>query len=217
MSKPLISVVVTAYNEEKYIGRCLRSLIYQNVKHFDYEIIVVDDASNDRTPYALSLFHENIIVISNDKNLGLPASVNKAINKSKGKYILRTDADDYVNENYINFLYHFLLFNKQYDAVCCDYFEVNNNEKIIRKCNSLKKPIACGIMWKKKQLIELGMYDETFLCNEEIDLRIRFEKKHNMGHLEIPLYRYRKHKNNITKNKQLMKKHRLRLNEKHKI
>ena len=79
----------------------------------------------------------------------MPALVNKAIKKSKGKYIIRTDADDYVNENYVNFLYQFLFFNKNYDAVCCDYFEVNNDEKIIRKCNSLKEPIACGIMWKK--------------------------------------------------------------------
>ena len=217
MTKPLISVIVTAYNEEKFIGKCLTSLIDQKINNIRYEIIVVDDASKDRTSNELKPFHDIIKIIKNNVNLGLPSSINKGIKLAKGKYIVRTDADDYVNENYINFLYQFLLFNKHYDAVCCDYFEVNSKEKIIQRCNSLQKPIACGIMWKKDHLIEIGLYDETFLINEEKDLRIRFEKKYKIGHLELPLYRYRRHPNNLTKNIVLKQKHNKRLKDKHKI
>ena len=217
MAKTVISIIVTAYNEEKFIGKCLKSLVNQKFNNSRYEIIDVNDASKDRTSNELKLFYDNIKVINNHVNLGLPSSINKGIKLAKGKYIVRTDADDYVNENYINFLYQFLLFNKHYDAVSCDYFEVNSKEKVIKRYNSLQKPIACGIMWKKDHLIEIGLYDETFLINEEKDLRIRFEKKYKIGHLELPLYNYRRHPNNLTKNNVLKQKHNRRLKDKHKI
>ena len=56
-------------------------------------------------------------------------------------------------------------------------------------------------MFKKTQLIKIGMYDETFLMNEEKDLRIRFEKKYKISRIDIPLYRYRKHEKNMTNDK----------------
>ncbi|OYU66500.1 MAG: glycosyl transferase, partial [Burkholderiales bacterium PBB5] len=59
--QPLVSVIVPVYNEERYIGRCLRSLLQQTMSQEHYEIIVIDDASTDRTPYALELFHDQIV------------------------------------------------------------------------------------------------------------------------------------------------------------
>lgn len=67
-------MIVAAYNQEKFIGRCLRSLLHQTIPHENYEIIVVNDGSTDRTPYALELFHDAIRPITNETNLGLPAS-----------------------------------------------------------------------------------------------------------------------------------------------
>ena len=86
MNSPKISVIVAAYNQEQFIGRCLRSLLHQTLPHDDYEIIVVDDGSTDKTPYALELFYdpfESVVkVLTNKKNLGLPASLNRAIQKA---------------------------------------------------------------------------------------------------------------------------------------
>ena len=65
-----MSVVVTAHNEELYIGRCLRSLLHQNADDFGYEVLVVDDASRDKTPYALELFGDAIQVLTNEEMLG---------------------------------------------------------------------------------------------------------------------------------------------------
>ena len=67
-----ISVITTAYNEELFIGRCLRSLINQSFDQREYEIVVVDDCSIDRTPYALTQFKNSIEVFTNKKNIGLP-------------------------------------------------------------------------------------------------------------------------------------------------
>ena len=55
-SKPKISVIVATYNQEKFIGRCLRSLLHQTLPHTDYEIVVINDGSSDKTGFALNYF-----------------------------------------------------------------------------------------------------------------------------------------------------------------
>ena len=215
LNKYSITVLVPIFNQEKYIGRCLRSLLSQNYNKNLYEIIVINDGSIDRTSYALDLFKGDIKIIKNKKNLGLPASLNLGIKKSKSEFIVRVDSDDYVNSNFLNVLKLYLEFNKNIDAVACDYLRINDKEKVLSRENCLKKPIGCGIMFKKKQLIKIGMYDETFLMNEERDLRIRFLKKYKISRIEIPLYRYRKHEKNMTNDKKKMKFQNLRIKKKY--
>jgi hypothetical protein len=91
--------------------------------------------------------------------------------------------------------------NNKFDAAACDYLIVDDQEKVIKREDCLKKPIACGILFKKEHLIKIGMYDPEFFLNEEVDLQFRFKKKYSLGRLDVPLYRYRIHKNNMTKNK----------------
>lgn len=212
---PLVSVIVAAYNQEKFIGRCLRSLLHQTIPHENYEIIVINDGSTDRTPYALELFHDAIHPITNETNLGLPASINRGVMAARSPYIVRVDSDDYVNLNFLNFLHFYLDQNPYADAVACDYLLVNDAEEVLERANCMDHPIACGIMFRKQQLIDIGMYDESFRCHEDQDLRIRFEKKYNISRLELPLYRYRRHENNITNDAEAMEHHRQNLVRKH--
>ncbi|QWE27001.1 glycosyltransferase family 2 protein [Polynucleobacter sp. AP-Ainpum-60-G11] len=213
--KPIISVIVAAHNEEKYIGRCLRSIIGQTMPKEDFEIIVVNDASTDKTTYALSLFHDAIRVIENQKNLGLPASLNLGILNAKGSLIVRVDADDYVNKNFLNFLHIFLVTNSHYDGVACDYLLVNDEEILLSRESSASDPIGCAVMFKKEHLLKIGLYDENFLRHEDKELMKRFYKEFNLGNLEVPLYRYRQHQNNMTKDIELMEYHQRMINEKH--
>ncbi len=216
----MIAVVVAAYNQEKFIGRCLRSLLHQTLPQNTYEIIVVNDGSTDLTPYALTQFcdaNDSIVnVISHDTNRGLPAALNTGIQNARGPYIVRVDADDFVNVNFLNFLYYYLETNVHVDAVACDYLLLNDDEILLERCSCHEKPIACGIMFRKEHLFEIGLYDEEFRCQEERELRIRFEKKYKIHRLELPLYRYRKHSNNITRDARMMEQHHLKLMEKHK-
>lgn len=208
---PKVSVIVAAYNQERFIGRCLRSLLHQTLPHTDYEIIVVDDGSADRTAYALTLFVDRfetlVKIITNEKNLGLPASLNKGIRAARGEYIVRVDSDDFVNANFINFLQFYLETNSYADAVACDYLLVDDTENVLERVSCVEKPIACGIMFRKEHLFEVGLYDEDFRCHEEREMRIRFEKKYEIQRLELPLYRYRRHDNNITNNTDQMNQH----------
>jgi glycosyltransferase involved in cell wall biosynthesis len=217
MYKLKISVIIPVFNGDVFIGRCLRSIIDQTVPRCEYEIIVVNDGSTDLTKYALGLFRDEIKIITNIKNIGLPASLNKGIKKSQGEYIIRVDSDDYVNSNLLNFLLYYLESNRECDAVACDYLTVDDDENVIKRANSINEHIACGIMFRKEQLFEIGLYDERFRLHEDIDLRIRFEKKYHITNLPLPLYRYRKHSKNITNNKDGMTYYLNKLSIKHNL
>jgi hypothetical protein len=81
--------------------------------------------------------------------------------------------------------------------------------------NASEKPIACGIMFRKDFLFNIGLYDEGFRAREEEDLRIRWNEKYNIYNVILPLYRYRMHDNNLTKNSTEMNKHQEMLQMKH--
>lgn len=197
-SSSIVSVIIPVFNREKYLGRCLRSIISQSFDANNFEIIVIDDGSTDQTEKIIHAFKEDIKVISLKKNYGLSKAINEGIKNSRGDYIVRLDSDDYVNKEFLNFLFHYIYLNKDCDAVSCDYYTVDENQKIISKENCLEKPIACGIMFKKKHLIEMGLYNEKIKIYEEIDMRSRFLQKYNIERLKIPLYRYRKHSESLT-------------------
>ena len=99
-----VSVIVPVHNGELYIGRCIRSLLNQTLNRDSYEIIVVNDASDDKTKQALSSFRGEIRYFENNKKLGLPGTLNVAIKQSKGQFIVRVDSDDYVHSEYLNIL-----------------------------------------------------------------------------------------------------------------
>lgn len=215
MTQPVISVIVAAFNQEKYISRCLRSLIAQTIQRDKFEIVVINDGSTDLSAAVLGEFENEIVLINNEKNIGLPASLNKAIRRARAPYVVRVDADDYVNSQFLHLLHEFLRENKYMEAVACDYLLVDEQEEVLGRKNCLIDPIACGIMFRTEQLIDIGLYDETFLLHEETDLRLRFTKKYKIHRLELPLYRYRRHENNSTNDVAAMEHHRQRIIEKH--
>jgi len=217
MKTPLVSVIIPVFNQEKWIGRCLRSLMHQTMPRNNYELIVVDDGSDDRTSYALDLFKEEIKQINLSENKGLPAALNMGIKSSKANHIVRVDSDDYVNENFLFLLYEFIEQNKYMDAVACDYLLVDDHEEVISRKNCIEEPIGCGIMFKSNHLLEIGLYDEEFQLHEERELRHRFEKKYKIHRLELPLYRYRRHENNITNDHESLVCHDKKMKDKHGI
>ncbi|MBX2917504.1 MAG: glycosyltransferase family 2 protein [Cyclobacteriaceae bacterium] len=89
----LVSIIIPAYNAELYIEACLQSILNQTYHHL--EILIIADAPTDNTIKIIQTFNdERIRVLINEVNLGLAASVNKAISEAKGLYMARMDADD---------------------------------------------------------------------------------------------------------------------------
>ena len=101
MSNILVSIIVPMYNSEKYIERCVKSLISQSYKNI--EIVLVDDGSKDKTIEILKIYKDkdSRIKLYKKKNRGASSARNYGLEKCTGNYILFVDADDYIDSNMV--------------------------------------------------------------------------------------------------------------------
>lgn len=211
----VVSIIITAYNYEKYIERAIRSCLDQSLSKDQYEVIVVNDGSTDNTHIILENYDTEVRVFNLKENVGLSAARNYGVKKALGQFIIFLDADDYIQRDLLLVQKTFLAENNTLDAVSVNYYLVDERGTHTEHVNSEEKPIACGIMFRKDLLIDIGLYDESFRAREEEDLRIRFLKKYSIYNIILPLYRYRMHENNLTKNKSEMDKYQQELAKKH--
>ncbi len=219
----LASIIITNYNYGKYIGDCIRSCLNQTLDKSLYEIIIIDDCSSDNSIQIINEYlghYSNLKLIKNNKNLGVAGSSNKAIKQAKGKYVIRLDSDDFINTETLRILTYFLEENSQYFSVACDYYLVDQSGMKINKISARENPISCGVMYNLKKLKQLGAYNSKFRHREEEELRYRISKNKSLKnfYLNFPLYRYRMHDYNKTKQKdyiQNFKNKILKLNKKY--
>ena len=198
-----ISVIIAVYNDEKHIERAIRSCLNQTIPHQDYEIIVVDDGSTDSTPAILSDFEKWLLpdwvrVITLPENKGVGYASNQGIRAAKGQFVVRVDSDDYVNEHLLFIERMYLINNKEMTAIACDYLIVDEDERVLGRQSPIQLPIACGVMFRKDKLIDVGLYKEMRI-GEERDLFHRFVEKYGIYRIALPLYRYYQSANSITK------------------
>ena len=125
-NKDLISVIVPVYNVEKYIRRCLDSIVNQTYSNL--EIILIDDGSKDASGKICDEYakKDNRITVIHKKNGGLSSARNVGIENSNGKYITFIDSDDMIKENFISVLYDNLI-NFDSQISICGYKFVYNN------------------------------------------------------------------------------------------
>jgi len=197
-SNPAISILVPAFNQGRYLSRCIRSLLNQSEPKEDYEIVVIDDGSDDNTDQVLDAFSTVVRAFRQETNLGLPSALNVGLDRARGEFIVRVDADDFVNEFFLTCLRTYIQLNSECDAVACDYLLVDEEEQVLERKNAADAPIACGIMFKKSQMLKVGGYNERYLVHEDREFRLRFERYFEVERLAIPLYRYRRHGQNLT-------------------
>ena len=129
-----LSIIIPVYNVEKYLEKCLQSLIEQC--YSDMEIVVVDDKSTDRSLCIAKKYekYNNVKVISKEKNTGLSDSRNVGIRESRGQYIMFLDSDDYVEDGCIFKIQEIVKKENEPDIVYFGYSEEyeSTNEKYIK-------------------------------------------------------------------------------------
>jgi glycosyltransferase involved in cell wall biosynthesis len=184
-----------------------------SIDRSSYEVIVVDDNSTDGSLNKIREFGSIIKIINNKKNMGLSYSRNIGINRSKGKYVMMLDSDDYISQNYLHFMGSFLDFNKSWKAVACDYEKINSDGIFLKRFYFAQNPIACGILYRRRSILKIGLYNTNFRAMEDEEFRLRYLKKYKIHSIELPLYRYVMHENNLTKNAKLIKKYKKKLNK----
>lgn len=194
-----ISVIITNYNREEFLGRAIRSCQKQSLPRDRYEIIVVDDASTDNS---LSVIPEGVRVIALKENVGVAEASNVGIRAAQGSLIIRVDSDDYIKEHCLLFLSEILLNNPDIGFVYSDHIRVDAQERQIDRVviNTLDLLFrhGAGIMFRKFYLEALGFYDKNLRNAEDFDLLRRYLKNYDGYHLKLALYNYRQHDSNMT-------------------
>ena len=205
-----ITVGISCYKQKRWLHRCLRSLVNQTIGKDKFEVVLINDDPEERLEDVCSIFskHLNIRLINNEKNLGLPSSLNKILKNSLGQYFVRVDSDDYVSKHFLYMLSTFLDMNSgprimgsdmNCQAVACDYFKVDNTGQLMSRHSAEKEFVACGIMFTYESLCDIGFYDEGYKMREGHEMIRRFKEKYKVYNLPLPLYKYRIHESNRTK------------------
>lgn len=204
MKNPKVSVLMPAYNVEKYIAEAIESILNQTFT--DFEFIIIDDCSTDKTWEIIQKYakkDKRIIAIKNEENLKLSTTLNKGIDICKGEYIARMDSDDWSYPDRLQ---------KQYDAiskdpnigilggameVCDEKLKIINIRKYnlsdyeIRKSLFKYSPFCHpATIFKKKALLKEN-YNPSLDIAEDYDLYFRVGKMYEFANLGDILLKYR--------------------------
>lgn len=212
LKTPEISAIMSVYNGEEYLAEAIESVINQTFK--DWELVIINDCSTDRTAEILADFSakdERIKVHTNEVNLKLPTSLNKAISLCQGKYIARMDADDICLPDRFLKQFQFMEANSDVALSSCRFMTVKNgvyqsggaggrcDNNALRALLLIGNPILHpGIIAKAEVMKNMG-YDTTLTCTEDLELwtRMAIENK-KMQILPECLMIYRLHDKQIT-------------------
>lgn len=123
-----VSVIVAAYNIEKYIERCIKSIVNQSLS--DIEIIVVNDGSTDKTLEKINAFKicDTRIKVISQNNKGVVEARKAGFNNAVGEYILFIDGDDFLEANALKEAYDYGI-NNNLDIICFNSYKTFDNHK----------------------------------------------------------------------------------------
>lgn len=205
-----VSIIIPAYNVEKYIEQCLESVINQKTK-YSYEIICINDGSTDGTSKILEKYKENLKII-NTNNKGPGAARNLGIKNSTGKYLMFVDGDDYVVENFVEKMLDTLK-KEEADVVICNFCRFTNKTEI-EKVNKGQYKVyykssinevllmefhSCNKIFKR-ELIENNKYPEDIYFEDVVAISKAIIDANKIVKIEDYLYYYRRTKDSITNN-----------------
>ncbi len=176
-----ISIIIPVYNVEKYLNRCLDSILSQTT-NFQYEIIAVDDCSTDSSAFILETYANNydfFKIIKHEKNLSLSIARKTGIKVAKGNYIMNVDSDDWIEVNSLQRI-HSIISQDNSDIIVFDYVidDSFNPRTEIKIMNSLKSingkdsihHLFLGAPWNKivkRELLNNILYGELGINNGE--------------------------------------------------
>lgn len=215
MCKDLISIIVPVYNVEKYIDKCLYSLVNQTYKNI--EIIIVDDGSPDNCPKICDEWakRDDRIKVVHKENGGLSSARNVGIDNAKGEYLAFVDSDDWIDLNTFEFAYK-MISSDGYDLATfalLPEFDTETKQCIsdydINVCNQkelfnliLDTDYVCGYAWNKlfkRNIVGDLRFDESLLSCEDIDFCARYATKCKRAvYTTAKLYHYRQRNDSMT-------------------
>lgn len=179
-----VSVVVPIYKVERFIGRCVNSLMEQTLR--DVEFIFVDDASPDgsirRLEEVLARYpdrREHVRLIRHDRNLGLPAARNSGLAVARGEYVFHCDSDDYVDPGMLEQLYARAR-EADADVVWCDWWlSFGRNERYMKQ-PEYASPLE-ALRGMLSGVMKFNVWNKLVRCSLYTENGIEFPAGYGMG------------------------------------
>lgn len=182
-----ISVVMSAYNAEKYLREAMDSILSQTFA--DFQLIVIDDKSTDASGAILKEYaarDARVVVLENEENMGLTKSLNRGLSIARGEYIARMDADDISVPDRFQKQVDFLDSHPDYSFVSCigRYIDEDGKEEQLRLFPETNEEIYAmmpkvdavmhpGVMFRREDIAKIGNYCEDFRVVQDYDLWFR--------------------------------------------
>ena len=211
-NNPLVSVIIPAYNAEKYVAEAINSILSQTYKNI--EVVIIDDASTDGTLKIIQKYQlkdERIRLYSNEKNMGIGANRARGIKLAKGEYICWQDADDISLPNRIASQVSYLqghpdvgvvggfiqFFDETGDGVIRRYEE---NDTALRSKIFRYNPIAQpASMFRSDVYRNVGTYNPDYVVSEDLEMLFRAGTKYHFANIQEVVLKYRQTMNSLTR------------------
>lgn len=210
---PRVSILMGVHNGEKYLPYAIESIINQTFK--DFELIIIDDASTDKTAEKIEYYKNKdgrLIVIKNRINLGLTKSLNIGLNVCRGEYVARHDDDDVSIESRLQEQVNFLDENPKI-VIAGSYFQcIDGDGRFISKLE--KKPLKMeairlflaidnpfvhgSVIFRRNVILSLGGYNEEYRTNQDIELWSRLLESHEGANIDKCLMYLRIHRGSVS-------------------
>ena len=202
---------MSVYNGEYYLRDAIDSIICQTFT--DYEFIIINDGSKDRTKELLETYSDPRIRLYHQENIGLTRSLNKGLKMAKGRYIARQDADDislperlshqvkYLDENHdIGLVGTHVAFIDKKGRQISVWKTPTNNDQIKRTFRNRNSFCHGTVMFRKKCIKKVGYYREKILYAQDYDYWVRISEHYKAANLEKILYKNRRTSGSISRN-----------------
>ena len=208
VSATKITVYMPSKNYGRFLEKSIQSVIRQTYKN--WELFVVDDNSSDNTSeigefYAASL-PEKIHFVRHESSLGLQRVANDVLSRCTGKYIIRVDGDDWLDESALHILLckieeqddtaiaygNFLYVDANGDIIGCE-------QKVNEQTNWIPSHGACSLI-RTQYLKNVGGYDEELNAQDGWDIWQKLANRYKIGYTSSYIFFYRQHSNSLSKN-----------------
>lgn len=209
--KVLVSVVMSVYNDEQYLKESLDSIFAQTIQ--DFELIIVDDCSTDRTVEIIENYHDDRIrLICNSENRGLTRNLNTALEYVQGTYIARMDGDDKSRPERFEKQIAYLEQHPELMLISCRTHMFGEEDLISQiqgtpkqlQAMMLIRPVLAhpGFMMRRELIVQEGFrYDESYRSAQDYNFAARVARKFGIGVTPDILLDYRVHKKQVSSKK----------------
>lgn len=214
-----VSIIVPVYNTEKYLEKCINSLLNQTLS--DIEILMVNDGSVDGSEEIIQKFQQkdSRVILINKSNGGQASARNLGLSKATGEYIAFIDSDDYADYNFCEKLYTKAI-SGNYDIICCDYFIIDGAKEVyfnvfdFESCELSASEYAfsgagpCNKMYKRSFLQEHGfVFPEGIIYEDYACIPALVVYNPNVFYCKEPLFYYVHHNASTMRSDQYKQKY----------